>query len=168
MTLPSRLGRTTRIVAAGAALMFALAACASDGGGTAGGGGTTAGGAGGSASPTGERGGYGDSGDDNGGSGEADDGDDGGNGGAKADVMVTVANYVFAPATIKVGRGDTIELSNTNPQTPHTFTVDGTKIDVSLDAGSSATATIAVPSGTYDFHCRFHASQGMRGTLVVQ
>ena len=80
---------------------------------------------------------------------------------------VSVANYQFSPATVKVDSGDAIELTNTNPQTPHTFTVDGEDIDVSLDPGSSTTVTIDLPPGTYPFECTFHSSMGMRGTLKV-
>ena len=96
-------------------------------------------------------------------------GETGSNSGGNDDVAlkVSVANYQFSPATLKVDSGDSIELTNTNPQTPHTFTVDGEDIDVSLDPGSSTTVTIDLPPGTYPFECRFHSSMGMRGTLKV-
>ena len=104
---------------------------------------------------------YGDSG--------SDSGETGSNSGGSADVAlkVSVANYQFSPATVKVDSGDAIELTNTNPQTPHTFTVDGEDIDVSLDPGSSTTVKIDLPPGTYPFECTFHSSMGMRGTLKV-
>ena len=99
----------------------------------------------------------------------SDSGETGSNSGGNDDVAlkVSVANYQFSPATVKVDSGDTIELTNTNPQTPHTFTVDGEDIDVSLDPGSSTTVTIDLPPGTYPFECTFHSSMGMRGTLKV-
>jgi len=99
----------------------------------------------------------------------SDSGETGSNSGGSDDVAlkVSVANYQFSPATVKVDSGDAIELTNTNPQTPHTFTVDGEDIDVSLDPGSSTTVTIDLPPGTYPFECTFHSSMGMRGTLKV-
>ena len=110
-----------------------------------------------------------------GGGGRYDYGDTGSNsetgsnsgGSDDAALKVSVANYQFSPATVNVDSGDSIELTNTNPQTPHTFTVDGEDIDVSLDPGSSTTVTIDLPPGTYPFECTFHSSMGMRGTLKV-
>jgi plastocyanin len=99
----------------------------------------------------------------------SDSGETGSNSGGSDDVAlkVSVANYQFSPATVKVDSGDAMELTNTNPQTPHTFTVDGEDIDVSLDPGSSTTVRIDLPPGTYPFECTFHSSLGMRGTLKV-
>ena len=64
-------------------------------------------------------------------------GETGSNAGGSDDaaLAVSVANYQFSPATIKVDSGDAIELTNTNPQTPHTFTVTDEDIDASLDPG---------------------------------
>jgi plastocyanin len=99
----------------------------------------------------------------------SDSGETGSDSGGSDDVAlkVSVANYQFSPATVKVDGGDSIELTNTNPQTPHTFTVDGEDIDVSLDPGSSTTVKIDLPPGTYPYECTFHSSMGMRGTLKV-
>jgi plastocyanin len=104
--------------------------------------------------------GYGDGGDTGSDSGGTD-------GGGDVARVVSVANYQFTPATVKVAGGDTIEVTNTNPQTPHTFTVTGETIDVSLDPGSSTDVKIDLPPGTYPFECKFHSSLGMRGTLKV-
>ena len=99
----------------------------------------------------------------------SDSGETGSNAGGNDDaaLAVSVANYQFSPATVKVDSGDAIELTNTNPQTPHTFTVTDEDIDASLDPGSSTTVTIDLPPGTYPFECTFHSSMGMRGTLKV-
>lgn len=88
-------------------------------------------------------------------------------GGDDIALSVTVANFVFQPKTIKVSPGDTIELRNTNPQTPHTFTVPGEDIDVGLDPQSTQTVAIELDQGSYDFICEFHEGQGMSGTLEV-
>jgi plastocyanin len=104
------------------------------------------------------------------GSGGSDSGSDqGSDDGASGPVArtVTVSNYSFTPATIRVGAGESVELKNVDPRTPHTFTVTGEGIDVSLDPASSSIAKIDLDEGSYAFECRFHASQGMTGTLVV-
>ena len=104
---------------------------------------------------------YGDTGSDSGEKGSNSSGND------DVALKVSVANYQFSPATVKVDSGDSIELTNTNPQTPHTFTVIDEDIDVSLDPGSSTAVKIDLPPGTYPFECSFHSSMGMRGTLKV-
>lgn len=166
--------RVFRSMAAGVVLAFALAACSNGGGDTAGGG-AYGGGAGGgaSASATGAYGSSSSTGSSGGGRYDygtgSDSSGDGGAGGGPVAVSVTVANYSFTPGTITVKHGKTIELSNTNPRTPHTFTVTGTDIDVSLDPGSKSTVNIDLDPGRYPFECRFHGmSQGMTGTLVVK
>lgn len=88
----------------------------------------------------------------------------GGDGGGKT---LTEVNYQFTPAKFTVRQGDTITVSDTNPTTPHTFTVEGTDIDVANEAQTSQEVTIDLPPGTYTFFCRFHRAQGMEGTLTV-
>ena len=157
--------RRRTILAAVLAFVLLLAACSngSDEPAAAGGSTTTSPPSSSSSSSEGGGGryGYGDSG--------SDSGETGSNSGGSDDVAlkVSVANYQFTPATVKVDSGDAIELTNTNPQTPHTFTVIDENIDVSLDPGSSTTVTIDLPPGTYPFECKFHSSMGMRGTLKV-
>ncbi|HVD70133.1 MAG TPA: cupredoxin domain-containing protein [Actinomycetota bacterium] len=159
--------RRRTILAAVLASVLLLAACSngSDEPAAAGGSTTTSPPSSSSSSSSSQGGGgrygYGDSG--------SDSGETGSNSGGSDDVAlkVSVANYQFTPATVKVDSGDAIELTNTNPQTPHTFTVIDENIDVSLDPGSSTTVTIDLPPGTYPFECKFHSSMGMRGTLKV-
>lgn len=90
--------------------------------------------------------------------------DEDGDGAART---VTVANFLFQPATIKVDAGDSIDLQNTNPQTPHTFTVQGEDIDVQLAPQTIETVAIELDPGVYPYVCTFHERQGMRGTLRV-
>jgi plastocyanin len=149
-----------------AVLVMALVgtACASDDGGGAGAGGTTGGttGTAGSSGSSGGGGGYGRGSYGSTGSSGATGGD------MAADLTVTAVNYRFDPAGITVSSGDVIEVRDTNPQTPHTFTVKGTDIDLAVDPQSSGTVTIDLDPGTYDVICRFHgASQGMTATLTV-
>jgi plastocyanin len=142
------------------------AACASDGGSGAGTGsasGAAATGLTGSSGTTGGggygRGGYGSTG---------STGVTGATAGAIADVTVSAVNYRFDPVDITVSSGDVIEVRDTDPRTPHTFTVKGTEVDLAVDPQSSGTVTIDLEPGTYDVICRFHgASQGMTATLTV-
>ena len=160
--------RMSKAVAAGALVLALLgAACANDDGGNAGSGGATGGAVTGSTGSSGSSGGgaygggggYGGSG---GGTGSTS------TGGGSSVLTLTQVNYQFTPAKITVQQGDTITVSDTNPNTSHTFTVTGTDIDVSNDAMSSQDVTIDLAPGTSPFICRFHESQGMTGTLVVK
>ena len=156
--------RRRTILAAILASVLLLAACSngSDEPAAAGGPTTTSPPSSSSSEGGGGRGyGSGDTGSDSGETGSNSGGND------NAAIAVSVANYQFSPATVKVDSGDAIELTNTNPQTPHTFTVIDEDIDASLDPGSSTTVTIDLPPGTYPFECTFHSSMGMRGTLKV-
>jgi plastocyanin len=94
--------------------------------------------------------------------------DSSGSAGGASVLTLAQANFQFTPANITVNQGDTITVSDTNPSTPHTFTIDGTDIDVSNNAQQSQDVTIDLKPGTYTFYCRFHKAQGMQGTLVVK
>jgi plastocyanin len=146
-------------------LALTAAACASDSsssgaGGYGGGGSTTASNVPSpTASESGGRYGYGSGG---GGSGSGS-----GSGAGPVAGSVVAANYSFTPSNVTVKSGATIKVQNSTPQTPHTFTVTGQSIDVSLDPQTTTKVTIDLPPGTYAFECRFHASLGMKGTLIV-
>lgn len=145
----------SRAMIALAALLLLGAACGSDGGtggGAYGGGGAspTTGGA----SPTAGGGAAG---------GGEDDGGGGGSGSAAATVQVN--NFLFAPSDIEVAAGAEIEVKNGNANTPHTFTVEGTDIDLELSPMDSEDVTIDLDPGSYDVICRFHGQ--MTATLTV-
>jgi plastocyanin len=158
----------SKAMAAGAlALALLGAACANSGGD---GGGADAGSGGDSASPaaTGSGGSAGGGGYGSGYGGGGGVAGSSGSGDAGGSVLtLTQANYQFSPAKITVKQGDTITVSDTNPRTPHTFTVSGTDIDVANEPMASQDVTIDLEPGTYDFFCRFHEAQGMTGTLTV-
>ncbi|MGZ5290348.1 MAG: cupredoxin domain-containing protein [Actinomycetota bacterium] len=148
-------------------LGLVAASCANDGsspgaGGYGGGGSAVSSGA---ASPTatatadGGRYGYG--------SGGSGSGSGSGGGGGPVTGSVVAANYAFTPTNVTVASGATIQVKNSTPETPHTFTVTGEDIDVALDPQSTAKVTIDLSPGTYGFECRFHAGSGMKGTLIV-
>jgi plastocyanin len=88
---------------------------------------------------------------------------DGGEAGVQADV--TAENYAFSPAEIETAAGSDLSVGNANAETPHTFTVDGSDIDVELDPKAVEVIAVDLAPGTYTFRCRFHGS--MIGTLTV-
>lgn len=76
-------------------------------------------------------------------------------------------NFYFEPTTIKAPGGSkaTLELFNEG-DVEHTFTVDALEIDEELEP--EARKTIEVELGTetrYEFYCRYHGDQGMRGAF---
>jgi plastocyanin len=79
---------------------------------------------------------------------------------------ITMRDNEYAPGDPVVAGG---ELSLVNEgAAPHTFTVEGEDIDVEVEAGAEASATIDLEPGTYTLFCQFHRSQGMETTLTVQ
>jgi plastocyanin len=78
---------------------------------------------------------------------------------------VELADFVFRPDCLSADSGTTIALDNTG-DAPHTFTVEGTDVDVNLDAGSSGQADLGtVDPGIYAVTCTFHPQ--MEATLTV-
>jgi len=85
-----------------------------------------------------------------------------------AEVKITEQDekYGFAPATLTVAKGTSVEWSNTT-DAPHTVTSDsGTTLASSMinPSGGSFDFTFTQP-GTYTYHCTVHPY--MKGTIVV-
>jgi plastocyanin len=89
-----------------------------------------------------------------------------GGSGASTDT-ISQANYMFTPSKPSVKSGATVTVKNTTTDTPHTFTITGQNIDVTVQPGKTAKVKIDLPPGTYPFSCSFHQSLGMTGTLTV-
>lgn len=107
----------------------------------------------------------GDDGDTDGGDATGETAATGATGGDGGETTLQATNFAFSPATLDVAAGDEITIENASTDTPHTFTVDGTDLDVELSPGDTATETIDLDPGDYEFACRFHAQ--MTGTLTV-
>ena len=76
------------------------------------------------------------------------------------------SNFRFSPATVTVHVGDTVVWSNPTG-TAHTVTANsGTFNSGNLNPGQSFSHTFTTP-GTYAYHCTYHVSLGMVGTIVV-
>lgn len=157
--------RSRRLFAALAATLLLGAACADDDGAE------PAGGSGGTAAETGPTttdGATGTTGATDDGGGRYDYGDGGGDGsddGGQGEADVIVNNYAFAPSELEAPAGSDLTVKNGNPSTPHTFTIDGTDIDVELEPTKVAGVTLDLDPGDYDFHCRFHSQ--MTGTITI-
>ena len=82
-----------------------------------------------------------------------------------AATTVELADFVFRPDCLSADAGATITLENTGDAL-HTFTVEGTDVDVDVDAGTSTEATLSrVEPGTYAVTCTLHPQ--MEATLTV-
>jgi plastocyanin len=143
------------------------AACGGNGNDAGGSGGATTTGASVSSGSTGSSDGAGRYGGDTGATGET--GDDHGMGSDEGEAedgpTVQANNFAFDPTEASVESGEDLYLKNGNANTPHTFTVEGTDIDVELAPLASDEVKVDLDPGTYEFHCRFHAE--MTGTLTV-
>ena len=82
-----------------------------------------------------------------------------------ATTAVEIQNSTFAPACVSTATGQTLTLHN-GDDTPHTFTVKGTDIDVKVEGGASGSATLAgLAPGTYAVVCLYHPQ--MTETLQI-
>jgi len=78
---------------------------------------------------------------------------------------VDMQNIAFTPTCVSATANDTLSLVNRDP-TEHTFTVKGTGINVTIEAGQTATAPLTgIAPGTYSVTCQFHPQ--MTQTLQV-
>ena len=84
-------------------------------------------------------------------------------------VRLAMEDNVFLPACLVVLGGQFVRLTN-NGTTTHNFTVEGTGLDVDVDASSRLTTEaigrVAEP-GTHRFFCSYHQDVGMEGEITV-
>lgn len=89
--------------------------------------------------------------------------------GAGGDVEVELDDFYFGPTFVrgKATTAYTLKLKNEG-DVVHTFTVDGFPVDVTVQPGATADASLSLPaSGAVRFYCRFHAGQGMQGAFFL-
>ncbi|MBM2846616.1 MAG: Cupredoxin-like protein [Bacteroidetes bacterium] len=80
---------------------------------------------------------------------------------------VVMSSSTFSPATITVQRTTTITWRN-DDSIVHTSTSDSTGWDTGdIPAGGSRTTTFST-AGTFRYHCTYHRTMGMVGTVIVQ
>lgn len=78
---------------------------------------------------------------------------------------VVLSDFAFRPDCLRAAEGAQISLRNTG-EAPHTFTIDGTTVDVDLPAGTSTDASLSgVEPGRYTVTCTLHPQ--MEATITV-
>lgn len=91
---------------------------------------------------------------------------------ATTSVSASDANgdYVFTPSCIKISSGQTVIWTNSGTMT-HTATSDSgapvTFDSKNLSPGQTFSLKFTTP-GTIGYHCTYHVSLGMKGTVIVQ
>lgn len=78
---------------------------------------------------------------------------------------VDLKDFSFDPACASAPTGATLTIDNVGAA-PHSFTVKGTGVNVSVDPGDSGTADLSgVAPGTYTVVCTYHPN--MVGSLKI-
>ena len=79
--------------------------------------------------------------------------------------VIKIQNMAFEPACLTASGSSSIKIVDLD-SVAHTFTIDGTQIDVTIAAGQTFNGESAgLKPGDYTFHCRIHPS--MTGTITV-
>jgi len=78
---------------------------------------------------------------------------------------VSEVDFDFVPATVTIGVGDTVLWTN-NSSDVHTST-GGSWDSGTMNPGATFSHTFS-SAGTFPYHCTFHQSLGMVGTVIVQ
>ena len=78
---------------------------------------------------------------------------------------VEMKDFSFTPACVQAEAGTKLTITDSGIA-PHTFTVPGTDVNVSLGPGGEATADLTgIAPGTYAVVCTYHPQ--MKGTLEI-
>jgi plastocyanin len=78
---------------------------------------------------------------------------------------VTIQGLAFHPDCFAAKSASAITIQNKDSVT-HTFTIDGTQVDVTIEGGTTFNGGSAgLAPGTYPFHCKIHST--MTGTVIV-
>ena len=84
-------------------------------------------------------------------------------------ITIDAFDIHFDVGTIKTTAGP-LEVTFTNKGAlEHTFTIEGTDLDLKANAGKTDTGTVTLEKGTYKYECTVagHAQQGMKGEIEV-
>ena len=95
-----------------------------------------------------------------------------GKAGMMKEVTVVGNNFSFAPAVIKVKKGDTVKVTFTNSGGFHDFKIDefGVATKKINDGASEVVTFVADKAGSFEYYCSVgtHRQMGMKGTLIVE
>jgi len=83
---------------------------------------------------------------------------------AGSGTAVTIDNFAFSPATLKVKVGQKVSWTNKQQGVAHTVTADGGTFDHSMPSGATFSFAFT-KAGSFAYHCTIHPS--MHGTIVV-
>ena len=88
-------------------------------------------------------------------------------GSASGKIEVEMDDYYFEPKVIRGAPGDTVTLELKNEgSVEHNFELESQGIDQDVEPGGEAEVDITIPeSGSVEFYCKFHESQGMEGKI---
>ena len=79
--------------------------------------------------------------------------------------VVTIQDLAFSPDCFTATSASFITIENKDSVT-HTFTIDGTQVDMKIDGGQTFNGGSAgLAPGKYEFHCKIHSS--MTGIVIV-
>ena len=87
-------------------------------------------------------------------------------GGTVHDLKALAGNR-WSVGTLSLAVGDTVKVTDADPDVPHNFVVAGVGQSKTMNSGDVFTLTFP-KAGTFDFVCTFHQSQGMEGTITVK
>jgi plastocyanin len=87
----------------------------------------------------------------------------------KDEADVELDDFYFSPNVIQGEAGQTVTLTLENEgDAEHNFTLEDQKIDEDIEPGDDVKVEVTFPeSGSLEFHCEYHAGQGMTGSLEV-
>ena len=78
---------------------------------------------------------------------------------------ITIKDFAYDPDCFAAASASAITITNEDAVT-HTFTIDGTPVDVTVPAGETFNGESAgLAPGTYQVHCTIHPS--IKGTVIV-
>ena len=80
-------------------------------------------------------------------------------------VSVTASGFAFKPTAATAKAGDVYFEIKNDDNTTHTFTIDGTDVNIRIDGGKSGEKETTLKAGSYEWHCTIHST--MKGTLTV-
>ncbi len=90
----------------------------------------------------------------------------------RKEFTISAKNYSFTPSTIRVKKGDTIQLTLANTEGMHDLKIDEFKVATQkIPGGQKETVTfVADKTGSFEYYCSVgtHRQMGMRGTLIVE
>lgn len=87
-------------------------------------------------------------------------------------IELTARNFSFAPAEIRVKKGDTVRIVLKNEEGNHNWKIDEFGVETKvITAGETNTVEfVADTVGSFEYYCSVmqHRQMGMRGMLIVE